>query len=129
MCQAQLNNFPLVVQTPLLQRRVDELNSKLKEIDAAKAIFSRARVRERGSRGDVCWGFCRAPAARLAAKFLFFLEEAPSSFLTWHHPLSQFALSFVADQQNLHITAVLDGYHGGSKIYEALFRRTSGDGR
>ena len=44
-CQSQLNKFPLVVQTPLLQRRVTELNDKLKEIDAAKAIFSRARVR------------------------------------------------------------------------------------
>eukprot|EP00752_Nemacystus_decipiens_P007936 g7090.t1 len=43
-CQAQLNKFPLVVQTPLLQRRVDDLNKKLKEIDAAKAIFSRSRV-------------------------------------------------------------------------------------
>ena len=45
-CQTQLNKFPLVVQTPLLQRRVDDLNKKLKEIDAAKAIFSRSRVRE-----------------------------------------------------------------------------------
>lgn len=45
-CQAQLNKFPLVVQTPLLQRRVDDLNNKLKEIDAAKAIFSRSRVRK-----------------------------------------------------------------------------------
>ncbi|CAM9991898.1 unnamed protein product, partial [Pylaiella littoralis] len=44
VCQSQLNTFPLVVQTPLLQRRVDELNKKLKEIDEAKAIFSRARV-------------------------------------------------------------------------------------
>ncbi|CAN0441367.1 unnamed protein product, partial [Ectocarpus fasciculatus] len=43
-CQSQLNKFPLVVQTPLLQRRVDDLNKKLKEIDEAKAIFSRARV-------------------------------------------------------------------------------------
>ncbi|CAN0349188.1 unnamed protein product [Ectocarpus sp. 12 AP-2014] len=43
-CQSQLNKFPLVVQTPLLQRRVDDLNKKLKEIDQAKAIFSRARV-------------------------------------------------------------------------------------
>ncbi|CAM9826063.1 unnamed protein product [Scytosiphon promiscuus] len=43
-CQSQLNKFPLVVQTPLLQRRVDDLNSKLKEIDEAKAIFSRTRV-------------------------------------------------------------------------------------
>lgn len=43
-CQAQLNQFPLVVQTPLLQRRVDDLNNKLKEIDAAKAIFGRSRV-------------------------------------------------------------------------------------
>lgn len=45
-CQSQLNKFPLVVQTPLLQRRVDDLNKKLKDIDAAKAIFSRSRVRE-----------------------------------------------------------------------------------
>lgn len=43
-CQAQLNKFPLVVQTPLLQRRVDELNTKLKEIDGAKMIFNRPRV-------------------------------------------------------------------------------------
>ncbi|CAN0340661.1 unnamed protein product, partial [Ascophyllum nodosum] len=43
-CQAQLNKFPLVVQTPLLQRRVDDLNAKLKEIDAAKAMFSRPKV-------------------------------------------------------------------------------------
>lgn len=48
-CQAQLGKFPLVVQTPLLQRRVEDLNAKLKEIDAAKAIFGRARVGDRGS--------------------------------------------------------------------------------
>ena len=46
-CQAQLNKFPLVVQTPLLRRRVDDLNEKLKEIDAAKTIFGRARVSKR----------------------------------------------------------------------------------
>lgn len=51
-CQSQLNKFPLVVQTPLLQRRVDELNNKLKEIDAAKAIFSRARVRAGSKEGQ-----------------------------------------------------------------------------
>ncbi|CAM9401254.1 unnamed protein product, partial [Sphacelaria rigidula] len=43
-CQAQLNKFPLVVQTPLLQKRVEYLNTKLKEIDEAKIIFSRPRV-------------------------------------------------------------------------------------
>eukprot|EP00904_Undaria_pinnatifida_P009302 jgi/Undpi1/5501/HiC_scaffold_2.g00780.m1 len=52
-CQAQLNKFPLVVQTPLLRRRVDDLNEKLKEIDAAKAIFGRARGDEAARRGAV----------------------------------------------------------------------------
>ncbi|CAM9955338.1 unnamed protein product [Discosporangium mesarthrocarpum] len=42
--QAQLNKLPLVVQTPILQRRKEDLNIKLKEIDDAKAIFSRPRV-------------------------------------------------------------------------------------
>ena len=52
-CQAQLNKFPLVVQTPLLQRRVDDLNAKLKEIDAAKAMFSRPKVVERERGGEL----------------------------------------------------------------------------
>ncbi|KAG5190725.1 hypothetical protein JKP88DRAFT_352572 [Tribonema minus] len=44
--RAQLARMPLVVQTPSMRRRRDDLEARLSEIEAAVALFSRDRVYE-----------------------------------------------------------------------------------
>ncbi|CAM9860469.1 unnamed protein product [Phaeothamnion confervicola] len=42
--QRQLSRLPLVLQTPSMRRRKDDLEARLREIEAAQAIFSRPKV-------------------------------------------------------------------------------------